>query len=360
MRKRDYTLITGGAGFIGSNLANALLEDGENVVILDNLARAGVESNVQWLVENHGDNVRVEIGDVADGARVTPLVRQSRRVFHLAAQVAVTTSISDPRLDLQSNLMGTFNVLEAARSAPDPPAVLFTSTNKVYGGLEAIPIEKAGSFYRYADARRGVAEDTMLDFHSPYGCSKGAADQYVRDYARIFAIPTVVFRMSCIYGTRQFGTEDQGWVAHFARSLLSGSPITVYGDGCQVRDVLWVADLVDAMRRALDRVESTAGEVFNIGGGPENAVTVRAVIDRLMAITDRRVPVEIADWRPGDQRVYVSDTAKAERELGWRRTTSWERGLEQLVEWLEVAQISRPVLPLLKSERARERARVAL
>jgi CDP-paratose 2-epimerase len=360
MRERDYTLVTGGAGFIGSNLADALLNAGERVVILDSLARDGVQSNVQWLAEAHGDLLRVEIADVQDAARVAPLVRNAKRVYHLAAQVAVTTSLIDPRLDFQSNLVGTFNVLEAARTASTPPVILFTSTNKVYGELEGVPIEKAGEVYRYADRRRGISEETPLDFHSPYGCSKGAADQYVRDYARIYGIPTVVFRMSCVYGTRQFGTEDQGWVAHFARALLSEAPITIYGDGCQVRDVLWVGDLVEAMRKAVELAEDRRGQVFNIGGGRQNAVSVRRVIERLMDIADRRVPVEMAAWRPGDQRIYITDTAKAERDLGWRPTTSWEDGLERLIEWLDSADLSTPVLPLRPTERLRERERVAL
>jgi CDP-paratose 2-epimerase len=346
MREREYTLITGGAGFIGSNLADSLLSEGDRVVILDNLSRDGVTANAQWLQARHGSRLRVEIGDVTDAKRVSSLVSGASRVFHLAAQVAVTTSLDDPAHDLRTNLLGTFNVLEAARAARTPPPVLFTSTNKVYGGMEEVAVEKAGEMYRYTDGRAGITERARLDFHSPYGCSKGAADQYVRDYHRIYGLPTVVFRMSCIYGTRQFGTEDQGWVAHFARSLLGGAPITVYGDGCQVRDILWVDDLVRAMRATMAHIDTTAGEIFNMGGSLRNAVSVRQVIDRLGEITGKRVQLKTAPWRPGDQRIYISDTAKAERVLGWHSEVGWEEGLERLVGWLEQADLSTPVLPL--------------
>lgn len=346
MGKRDYTLITGGAGFVGSNLADSFLAEGEPVVILDNLSRDGVRSNLQWLRKKHGNLLRVETADIRDGERVRALVAGARQVFHLAAQVAVTTSLQDPASDLHVNLLGTFHVLEAARAMRNPPPILFTSTNKVYGELEHVAIERTGDAYRYGDGRRGVDETTPLDFHSPYGCSKGAADQYVRDYARVFDVPTVVFRMSCIYGRRQFGTEDQGWVAHFARSLLAGEEITVYGDGCQVRDILWVEDLVTAMRTAVRRIDRTAGEIFNIGGGVGNAVSVRGVIERLMEATGRSVPIETAEWRPGDQRIYVSDNGKAEHLLDWTPTMGWQTGLEKLVAWLREADLAIPVLPL--------------
>ena len=363
MGDHAYTLVTGGDGFIGSNLADALLSDGERVVILDNLSRDGVQNNAKWLREKHGSRVRVEVAEITDAKRVRSLVQGASRVYHLAAQVAVTSSLEDPAADLQSNLIGTFNVLEAARAMDDPPPILFTSTNKVYGGLDGVRVVKdtAAGIYRYADGLSGIDETAPLDFHSPYGCSKGAADQYVRDYARIFKLPTVVFRMSCIYGTRQFGTEDQGWVAHFARSLLGGAPITVYGDGHQVRDILWIDDLVRAMITALDRIEDTAGEIFNMGGGPRNAVSVRGVIDELMEITGRKVAVRTAPWRPGDQRIYVSDTARAERVLGWSPRTRWDTGLARLVEWLEEADLSTPVLPLRPPRAAAEHAaRIAL
>lgn len=362
MRERAYTLVTGGAGFIGSNLADALLCGGERVVVLDNLSRDGVKNNIAWLQEKHGSRLRVEVGDITDAKRVSALVAGAKRVYHLAAQVAVTSSLDDPGHDLQANLLGTFNVLEAARAMATPPPILFTSTNKVYGTLDGVPVtqDEAAGVYRYADGRAGITEDAPLNFHSPYGCSKGAADQYVRDYARIFDIPTVVFRMSCIYGTRQFGTEDQGWVAHFARSLLGGAPITIYGDGCQVRDILWIDDLVAAMITALDRIDLTAGEILNMGGGAANAVSVRGAIERLMEISERRVPVRTAPWRPGDQRIYVSDTSKARRLLGWVPGTRWDRGLERLVEWLEDADLATPVLPLRAPQRAAgEAARVA-
>jgi CDP-paratose 2-epimerase len=344
MGSPEGILITGGAGFVGSNLADALLGAGERVVVADNFSRAGVRRNTAWLRSSHGERVRVETVDVRDPEAVRAAMRDVARVYHLAAQVAVTTSVADPRADLETNVLGTFNVLEAARSMPRPPTLLFTSTNKVYGGLDDVPVEFDGTAYRYADGRSGIAETQPLDFHAPYGCSKGAADQYVLDYARVYDLPTVVFRMSCIYGNRQFGTEDQGWVAHFGRALCGGEPITIFGDGCQVRDILWVDDLVEAMRLATDRIDLTAGQVFNVGGGPGNAVTVRGVVARLEEVTGRSVEVLTAPWRPGDQRIYVSDTGHIERVLGWRPRTSWSHGLERLVEWLEEASLDRPAL----------------
>ena len=340
--KRDYILVTGGAGFVGSNLADTLLRDGERVIVADNFSRDGVRANAAWLKRRHGERVRIETVDVRDGARISSLVRESKQVFHLAAQVAVTTSLVDPTTDLETNVLGTFNVLEAARTMLNPPAVLFTSTNKVYGGMEEVPVVLDGERYVYGDGRRGIGEDARLDFHSPYGCSKGAADQYVHDYARIYGLPTVVFRMSCIYGTRQFGTEDQGWVAHFGRAMLRGEPLTIYGDGCQVRDILWIDDLVRAMRLATEKIDTVAGEVFNIGGGHRNAVSVRGVIDGLREITGTGGAATFADWRPGDQKIYVSDTSKAERVLGWRAETSWRQGLEKLAGWLHEANLDTP------------------
>jgi CDP-paratose 2-epimerase len=340
--KRDYVLVTGGAGFVGSNLADALLREGETVIVADNFSREGVRMNAAWLKLRHGERVRIETVDVRDGARIRTLVRESKQVFHLAAQVAVTTSLIDPATDLETNVLGTFNVLEAARTMLNPPSVLFTSTNKVYGGMEDVAVKLDGGRYAYEDGRRGVDESARLDFHSPYGCSKGAADQYVHDYARIYGLPTVVFRMSCIYGTRQFGTEDQGWVAHFGRAMLRGEPLTIYGDGCQVRDILWIEDLVRAMRLAMETIDTVSGEVFNVGGGARNAVSVGAVIDRLRDITGVEVPITRADWRPGDQKIYVSDTTHAERVLGWKPETTWQAGLEKLAGWLEEANLDTP------------------
>jgi CDP-paratose 2-epimerase len=352
MGMRNYTLITGGAGFVGSNLAHALLQDGERVVVADNLSRDGVQHNAAWLRREHGNRVRIETVDVRDATRIASLVQGARRVFHLAAQVAVTTSIDDPAHDLETNLLGTFHILEAARRMSRPPPILFTSTNKVYGGLDDVEVALRDGVYAFADGRDGIAECAPLDFHSPYGCSKGAADQYVRDYSRIYGVPTVVFRMSCIYGTRQFGTEDQGWVAHFARSILSDTPITVYGDGYQVRDILWIGDLVTALRRGMERIEHTDGEVFNIGGGARNAVSVRGVIRALEEITGRQVPVLTAPWRPGDQKIYVSDTRRAGERIDWEPTTPWVDGLAQLVRWLRDANLDTPVIPLRAPQRA--------
>ncbi len=329
-------LITGGAGFIGSNLADALASDGWVVWIFDLLARPGVERNLTWLQERHGGRVRFIRGDVRDFPAVAEAVRQAEVVFHLAAQVAVTTSLIDPRTDFEINALGTLNVLEAARQARHRPIVLYTSTNKVYGAMEEVPVVEEATRYRYADRPFGIDERQPLDFHSPYGCSKGAADQYVRDYARIYGLPTVVFRMSCIYGPRQFGTEDQGWVAHFVISAMTGRPITIYGDGKQVRDLLFVTDLVAAMRAAVERIDRTAGQVYNIGGGPEHTLSVWHEFAPLLAeILGRPLdPPAFGSWRPGDQKVYVSDIRKAMRDLDWRPQVGVREGLTRLAEWV--------------------------
>jgi CDP-paratose 2-epimerase len=331
------TLITGGAGFVGTNLAVRLLRDGRKVLILDSLARPGVEENLRWLRDTFGSRLSVEIGDVRDAALVRSAVARADAVFHFAAQVAVTTSLTDPVEDFEVNARGTLNVLEAIRARTIPPPLVFTSTNKVYGALEDLPMRRAKQRYVPADdaAGAGVGEQRPLDFHSPYGCSKGAADQYVRDYARTFGIPAIVFRMSCIYGPHQFGTEDQGWVAHFVIQALEGRPITVYGDGRQVRDVLYVADLVDAFALAMQRMGTESGRAFNIGGGPDNAVSLLELLDIVAEITGRRPDVRFDEWRPGDQKYYVSDTSAFEQATGWRPKTEVRRGLQRLGEWLE-------------------------
>jgi CDP-paratose 2-epimerase len=333
-------VVTGGAGFVGSNLADALLCRGERVVILDNLSRRGTEENLRWLMHRHAGRLRIEIGDVRDFARVSDIVSPAHTIYHLAAQVAVTTSVADPRTDFAVNAGGTLNVLEAARMSRRAPVVLLASTNKVYGALVGVPVVLDGDRYRFHD-REGIDETQALDFHSPYGCSKGAADQYVRDYARIYGVPTVVLRMSCTYGPRQFGSEDQGWVAHFAASALAGAPVTVYGDGRQVRDILYVGDLVRALIAAAENARTDPGEVFNIGGGPEAAISLVQLLDHLEDLLGRRIERRFEEWRPGDQRIYVSDTQEAGRKLRWQPQVSAEEGLRQLIAWL---QESRPEL----------------
>ncbi|HEX7118112.1 MAG TPA: GDP-mannose 4,6-dehydratase [Longimicrobiales bacterium] len=328
-------VITGGAGFIGSNLADALLRAGERVIVYDNLSRPGTEKNLRWLVQRHAKGLEVEIADIRDADRVGRVVERAHTVYHLAAQVAVTSSVTDPGHDFAVNAEGTLNVLQAARDAADPPAVLFTSTNKVYGALAGVPVVLNGTRYLFEDRRRGIAEDQPLDFHSPYGCSKGAADQYVRDYARIYDLPTCVFRMSCIYGPRQFGTEDQGWVAHFVISALSGRPITLYGDGKQVRDILFVEDLVDLMIRSARRAREEPGRIYNVGGGAGNAVSLVELLELLERELGRPVERRHAPWRPGDQRIYISDIDKLRRELDWAPRVSKEEGVRRLIAWIQ-------------------------
>ncbi len=343
-RRKPWTVITGGAGFIGANLADRLAGEGRRVLVYDNLSRPGVERNVSWLRERHGDRIAVEIADVRDAATLRDAVSRAERVFHLAAQVAVTTSVNDPVGDFEVNARGTLNLLEALRAAPEPPPLVFTSTNKVYGGLRGLAFEDAAEGYRPEDAAvraRGIAEDQPLDFCSPYGCSKGAADQYVLDYARIYGLPATVFRMSCIYGPRQFGTEDQGWVAHFLIQALSDEPITVYGDGRQVRDVLFIDDLIDALLLAQARIAATAGRAFNIGGGPENAVSLLRLLDLIARLNRRRPEVAFGPWRPGDQVYYVSDTRAFRGATGWRPRVAVESGVTRLWRWLQGAAVGR-------------------
>lgn len=329
-------LVTGGAGFIGSNLTADLLRDGHRVTVLDTLSRPGSKHNRAWLQEQAapGQLTLIQAG-VQDFDAVFNAARGADVIYHLAAQVAVTTSVSHPRDDFECNALGTFNVLEAARRSGRRPAVVFTSTNKVYGRMEDVPTVERPTRYEYEALPHGVPETQPLDFHSPYGCSKGAADQYVRDYARIYDVPTVVFRMSCIYGPRQFGNEDQGWVAHFIIAALTGRPITIYGDGKQVRDVLFVDDLVRALRLAVDRIDTTAGEVFNIGGGPASTLSVWHELGKMLEQNrGEELPVSFDDWRPGDQPCYVSDIRKAAARMGWRPAVDMQTGIRRLWDWV--------------------------
>jgi CDP-paratose 2-epimerase len=330
-------LITGGAGFIGTNLAHRLLSARHPVLIFDSLARPGVEQNLHWLRETHGDNLRVEVADVRDAEALRRAVAQAGQVFHFAAQVAVTTSLGDPVDDFDVNARGTLALLEAIRAQPSPPPLVFTSTNKVYGALDDVPLRRRNRRYEPADATlagHGVSEARALDFHSPYGCSKGCADQYVLDYARSYGLPTIVFRMSCIYGPHQHGTEDQGWVAHFLIRALEDREITIYGDGRQVRDLLFVEDLVDALQLAQAHMPTEAGHAFNIGGGPGNAVSLLELLEQLAELTDRPPRVQYDAWRVGDQRYYVSDTGRFTQVTGWRPTVPVREGLGKLAGWL--------------------------
>ena len=340
-RNEEVTLITGGAGFIGANLAHRLLSSGRRVLVFDNLSRAGVEKNLQWLKDTHREGLEIAVGDVRDRAAVARAVARSCQVFHFAAQVAVTTSIVDPLADFSINAEGTLNVLEAIRAQPAPPPIVLTSTNKVYGGIEDVPLKQDAQRYTPIDPEfreYGVSETRALDFHSPYGCSKGAADQYVRDYARTYGLSTVVFRMSCIYGPHQFGTEDQGWVAHFLVRALDGAPITIYGDGMQVRDILFVEDLVDAFLLAERNMPRLSGQAFNIGGGPGNVVSLLNLLDRIEALHGAQPVVEMNAWRTGDQRYYVSDTRRFQKATGWNPRVGVSDGLARLYHWLVEAR----------------------
>lgn len=330
-------LITGGCGFIGTNLAHRIMSGGQDVVLFDNLSRPGVERNLAWLRKTHGNRLRVEAADVRDPHVLRANVDRASQIFHFSAQVAVTTSLVNAVHDFDVNARGTLNLLEAIRAQDVPPPLVFTSTNKVYGGLPDVAMRVNDLRYEPADDEiraHGISEARPLDFHSPYGCSKGAADQYVIDYARTFGLPAVVFRMSCIYGPHQRGNEDQGWVAHFLIRALMDDAITLYGDGMQVRDILFIDDLVDAFLLAQAHMPTISGNAFNIGGGPANTISLLELISLIEQIHGNRPELRFGTWRPGDQRYYVSDTAKMQRMTGWSPKVGVEEGVRRLYDWL--------------------------
>ena len=335
-KNKKNILITGGAGFIGTNLANRLLENGHEVTVFDNLSRPGVEKNLEWLMTHH-DNLNVIIADVRDYVKLEEAVNEASHIFHLAAQVAVTTSITEPVFDFEVNLKGTLNLLEAIRTSNHLPSLIFTSTNKVYGDLNDIGIKKNTTRYYPVDSsleKSGINEERSLDFHSPYGSSKGAADQYILDYARTYGLKNIVFRMSCIYGPHQFGTEDQGWVAHFILKALKNEQIILYGDGMQVRDILYVEDLINAFELAWENIDQLKGKVFNIGGGPGNVVSLLELVKRLESYQTEKIKVTFKDWRKGDQKYYVSDYSRFGDATGWSPDVSFIKGVEKLYNWL--------------------------
>jgi CDP-paratose 2-epimerase len=328
-------LITGGAGFIGSNLAAYFLRAGHTVTLLDNFSRRGSEANLAWLQSEFPAGPEVVRGDVRDAEAIKAAALDQDAILHCAGQVAVTTSVNDPRDDFENNALGTFNTLEAARASGKNPIFVYTSTNKVYGGMEEAKVVDAGQRYAFADLPKGVPETWPLDFHSPYGVSKGCGDQYVRDYHRIYGLPTVVFRQSAIYGPRQFGIEDQGWLAYFAIRVAQGKPVTIYGDGKQVRDLLYIDDLARAFDLAIRNIDRTAGQVYNIGGGPERTLSVWTEAQPLLEkLAGRPVQATYGDWRPGDQRIYVSDIRRAKEHFGWEPTVAPAEGLRRMWEWI--------------------------
>ena len=329
-------LITGGAGFIGCNLAAACVQAGHRVTLFDDLSRRGSATNLAWLRASFGDSFTFVLGDVRDTPATLAAAANQQVIYHLAAQTAVTTSVTDPRTDFEINALGTFNMLEAARQAGDNPIFIYSSTNKVYGGLEDAQVAEQATRYTLCDNLHGIAEDRPLDFHSPYGCSKGAADQYVHDYSRMYGLRSVVFRQSCIYGQRQMGVEDQGWVAWFVIAALTGQPITIYGNGKQVRDLLHVDDLVRAFLMATAQIGVTRGQVYNVGGGPANTMSIWAEFGPLLSelVGCPVTPTAFSDWRPGDQPVFVADIRKAAQEFGWAPMVSVREGITRLVAWV--------------------------
>jgi CDP-paratose 2-epimerase len=338
-------LVIGGAGFIGSNLAAHLAAAGRRVRVYDNLSRPGVARNLAWLRREHGAQLETVVGDVREPAHLRDAIAGASAVFHFAAQVGVTASLVDPRLDLDVNARGTLEVLEAVRAQRKPPPLVYASTSKVYGSLPGITLRQAGDRWVPTDdatAASGIDEGRPLAFATPHGCAKGAADQYVLDYAHTFGLPTTVFRLSCIYGPHQLGAEDQGWVAHFLIRAIDGEPITVYGDGRQVRDLLYVDDLVDALVRAGTQIDAVRGRAFNLGGGPEAALSLRELLAQIEALRGDRLAVRYDAWRAGDQRWYVSDTSAFRGATGWRPQVAPQAGVELLHDWLSTERVIGP------------------
>lgn len=331
------TIVIGGAGFIGCNTAKRLIENGGDVVVVDDLSRRGTESNLEWL-KQHGLQTFVH-ADIRNAAAMEKLFidhGDCDTAIHLAGQVAVTTSVKNPREDFEINALGTLNILEGLRLSGAKPLLIYASTNKVYGGMEEIAIEEHDTRYAYRDYPNGIPETANLDFHSPYGCSKGAAEQYVRDYARIYGVPSTVFRQSCIYGYRQFGVEDQGWVAWFVIAAVLGKPIKIYGNGKQVRDVLFIDDLIDAYETAAKNPGAVQGQIFNVGGGPDRTMSIWAEFGPMLEeAIGKKINIDFGDWRPGDQPVYISDISKISNTLGWSPKTSVLEGVGKLCAWVK-------------------------
>ncbi len=335
-----HILITGGAGFIGINTAHYLLSKNYKVTLFDNLSRKGSGENLKWLKKTRGAAgftfVRGDV--VTDRKKLEKCAVHADVIIHLAAQVAVTTSVQDPYQDFLVNSQGTLHVLEAARTSSKRPLVIYASTNKVYGNMDHAQVILTDDGYRYKEYASGIAEHHNIDFHSPYGCSKGSADQYVHDYARIYGLPTVVFRQSCMYGPNQFGVEDQGWVAWFVISGIVNRPIIIYGDGHQTRDVLHVEDLARLYEMAIRNPQKVSGNIYNVGGGAGQVFSVLGTIGKLENMLGKKIPYSFSQWRPGDQKVYISDIAKVKKDLGWEPKISFDKGLKTLISWAQSEQ----------------------
>lgn len=329
-------LVIGGAGFIGCNISDHYLKRNSRVSILDNFSRIGALSNLEWLQNRYKERLNIVHGDIrVDREIMEELVNSHDVIFHMAAQVAVTTSIISPQEDFETNAVGSFNILEVIRKSKNKPVLIYASTNKVYGALEDIELIEKKERYDFKNPCGGIAEDRSLDFHSPYGCSKGTADQYVRDYSRVYGLKTIVFRQSCIYGWRQFGIEDQGWIAHFIISSILNRPLTIYGKGKQVRDILFIDDLIQAFELAISKLEVTSGEVYNIGGGSQNQISLLEFIKLLKKITRKKISLSFADWRVGDQLIFVSDISKAKKDFGWKPKINVNEGVNMMINWVK-------------------------
>lgn len=328
-------LIIGGAGFIGCNAADYFLKKGNQVTILDDLSRKGTDNNLEWVKSNY-PNVKFVKADIRKDQNILDSeINQVDVVIHLAAQVAVTTSVVNPRLDFEINLLGTFNILESIRKSNNKPTLLYSSTNKVYGGMEHIEVEEKETKYEYKLLKQGVDENMQLDFHSPYGCSKGAADQYIIDYSRIYGLKTVVFRQSCIYGTRQFGIEDQGWVSWFIIATTLNRPLKIFGNGKQVRDVLFVDDLIRCYEMAIENIDKVSGNAYNIGGGPEKSMSLLELLGYLEEFHGKKIEYTFHDWRPGDQPVFICNINKAKQHFGWEPQVGVKQGVKKLFDWVQ-------------------------
>ncbi len=334
-KKNEKIFITGGAGFIGCNTALRYSRKGFEVIVLDNLSRQGSAINLEWL-KSKGKITFVNC-DIRNFSELNQIFKENPDigiVIHLAAQVAVTTSVHDPREDFEVNALGTFNLLESIRVNKLDPIILNASTNKVYGRMDEVKVSEGDKTYFYRDYSQGISEDRPLDFYSPYGCSKGTADQYAHDYSRIYGLRTVNFRQSCIYGYRQFGVEDQGWVAWFIIAFVLGKKVTIYGDGKQVRDILFIDDLIDCYEKAIENIDRTAGKNYNCGGGANNQLSLLQLIDMIEELSGKKFSYSFDNWRPGDQKVFVCNIEKARHDFGWQPKVSKEEGIKLLYKWV--------------------------